>query len=273
MTNETDAVGERVPIAAFDLDGTLTRINSGTALMMLLCEKDGLVSSDVRRQLNSLMEKVRFGEITFESYEGRLERLILRGLCGLRPEDVEIAAALVAATSGRRTFSFTGSLLATVRNTHHCLAVTGSLGEVAERLAKSLDFHGCIPNRMKMNGGRYSNRLIEPPTHTDKGGIVRRLVEADHELTLTGSLAIGDAGSDISMLEAVEWPIAFNPNPGLAAAAARHGWPIVTERKGLITVLEAEPDARHGQFRQFGPDEVDEAVACALDAAERTGRR
>jgi phosphoserine phosphatase len=53
-------------------------------------------------------------------------------------------------------------------------------------------------------------------------------------LDFKDSYGIGDTESDIKFLELVEYPIAFNPNQGLFAAAQEHGWRVVVEKKDVI---------------------------------------
>jgi phosphoserine phosphatase len=58
-----------------------------------------------------------------------------------------------------------------------------------------------------------------------------------HNLSLDDSYGIGDTASDISLLQAVANPIAFNPNDELLAVAKEHNWPIVIERKNVVYQL------------------------------------
>ena len=63
--------------------------------------------------------------------------------------------------------------------------------------------------------------------------------------SLAGSIAIGNGASDISMLELVETPIAFNPEKKLFDYAKDRGWKIVVERKNVIYELET----RSGKYQ------------------------
>jgi phosphoserine phosphatase len=60
-----------------------------------------------------------------------------------------------------------------------------------------------------------------------------------HGVSREGSIAIGDSGSDIAMLELVERPIAFNPTKGLFEHAKANNWEIVIERKNVVYELKA----------------------------------
>jgi phosphoserine phosphatase len=57
-------------------------------------------------------------------------------------------------------------------------------------------------------------------------------------LTLRGSVGVGDTESDISFLKLVEKPICFNPNQTLYRAARRFGWRVVVERKDVVYEIQ-----------------------------------
>jgi len=69
-----------------------------------------------------------------------------------------------------------------------------------------------------------------------KDKILKRAIEKEN-LTLRGSVGVGDTESDIAMLKMVSRPIAFNPNKKLYQAAKKNRWEIVLERKDMIYKL------------------------------------
>ena len=73
--------------------------------------------------------------------------------------------------------------------------------------------------------------------------VLQELVKK-HRATMPGSIAVGDGSSDISMLEMVELPIAFNPEKKLFDYASAKGWKIVIERKNMVYELEKQ-DGRY----------------------------
>jgi len=58
-------------------------------------------------------------------------------------------------------------------------------------------------------------------------------------LSLDNSFGLGDTESDIDFLEEVSFPICVNPNFLLLERARDRNWPIVVERKNLITVYHS----------------------------------
>ena len=67
----------------------------------------------------------------------------------------------------------------------------------------------------------------------NKANIVRRAIEKEN-LTLKGSIGVGDTEGDIPVLEMVDNPICFNPNMLLYKTAKRNDWKVVVERKDVI---------------------------------------
>ena len=80
---------------------------------------------------------------------------------------------------------------------------------------------------------RFTGAVIDEHLIMNKSAILKRAVEKE-SLTLVGSYGVGDTESDISMLELVETPIAFNPNRLLYRHAKKHEWKVVVERKDVI---------------------------------------
>jgi phosphoserine phosphatase len=68
---------------------------------------------------------------------------------------------------------------------------------------------------------------------SDKAKILKRAVEKEN-LTLNGSIGVGDTESDIRFLKLVDNPICFNPNKKLFNYAKKKKWSIVVERKNVI---------------------------------------
>ena len=81
--------------------------------------------------------------------------------------------------------------------------------------------------------GRYTGKMKYTYSISDKKFLVKHAVEK-YDLTLKDSIGVGDSESDISMLDLVDRPIAFNPSSGLYKVAKQKGWEIVVERKDVI---------------------------------------
>lgn len=118
--------------------------------------------------------------------------------------------------------------------------ITGSPTLAVQPLAKRLgvnpelvrgttlyDRNGCL------TGG------IDDSAYKNKQETVLHLVGREGDLKQ--SVAIGDTTADVSMLETVGYPIAFNPSVELLEKACEEKWPFVTERK-IAFVQRGEPN-------------------------------
>ena len=86
-------------------------------------------------------------------------------------------------------------------------------------------------------GELFTGRVLHIDTMYDKASILIRAIEKEN-LTLKGSVGVGDTESDIAFLEMVDRPICFNPNQKLFAAARKRGWKVVVERKDVTYTIK-----------------------------------
>ena len=118
-----------------------------------------------------------------------------------------------------------------------CFGISHSPKEVLEGFCGAWGFdkvygriHEVDENGLLTGKTQYLN-LIE-----DKSKVLRRAIEKEN-LTMKGSVGVGDTDSDISFLSQVDRPICFNPNKKLYKHAKRNGWKVIVERKDVIYKL------------------------------------
>jgi alcohol-forming fatty acyl-CoA reductase len=101
--------------------------------------------------------------------------------------------------------------------------VTGALDFFMEPLAQ--EFGGeCIAARLEERNGVFTGKLLSlPMTGPRKSEAIRAHARA-HGIDLKNSYALGDAISDLPMLELVGNPVAVNPDSRLESVAAKRGW-------------------------------------------------
>ena len=242
------------PLAAFDLDGTLYRGNLVSRLCEQLCRR-GYFSGLFAQHMVDLFIKRDERQIPYRLYEQKLINLMLVALRNKSQSELQRMANFVVADAVGQTFGFTQTLLRVLQPSHDCIAVTGGLRETAEGLAGHWGFNACFSGILEVHNDLYTGRIMSTPVK-DKGAAVRTRSQTASGVTLECSVGIGDALSDIALLEAVERPIAFNPDSGLAAWAKQKSWPIVLERKDVIYVLQ------HGACVHFAVNDAMDAVRC-----------
>ncbi len=108
---------------------------------------------------------------------------------------------------------------------HKTLLITGALDFIVEPFKHLFD--EIVSTTLSVNGsGAFTGELENlPPV-----GEVRAQIMADYakanNINLKESVAYADSTSDLSMLEAVGFPVAVNPEPKLYTLANKRGWHI-----------------------------------------------
>ncbi len=117
------------------------------------------------------------------------------------------------------------------------LAISGSRYEEVDMFARHHKFDDWIGQTWHRteDGKKFTGKVTA--TYKDKHLLLDKLVEK-HNLTFEDSYAVGDTGGDISILDIVHNPIAFNPNHILLDYAKKNGWKIVIERKSIAYTME-----------------------------------
>lgn len=225
-------------LAIFDLDGTLYRWQLYHELVFVLKDK-GIFPSDAADKLDEAFAAWNNRQASFNTYEQQVIDTLLGSLTDISPSMFDEAAQEVSERSGRKTYRYTLALMQRLkREGYFLLAVSGSQQEVTELFARKFDFDDCIGSLYEREGNRFTGRLLRfVPGHKD---VFIKEYAATHGFTLQDSVAVGDSDGDISMLELVDNPIAFNPNGELLKVARERGWKIVVERKNVAMTLETD---------------------------------
>jgi HAD superfamily phosphoserine phosphatase-like hydrolase len=226
----------KIPIAAFDLDGTLHRGNLVSQLCEQLCHCGYFNGLYAHQMINLFIERDQ-RVIPYRTYEEKLIKLLLVALRGKSQSQLQHHADQISQATRNRSYVFTRTLFDLVCTTHDCIAITGGLQETAESFAAHWGFNACFSSVLEVRDDHYTGRVVTTPIKDKSVAIKSRLKKQPH-LTLNCSIGIGDTISDVTMLESTERQIAFNPDQGLTAWAKNVKWPIVIERKDMIYVLQ-----------------------------------
>ncbi len=105
---------------------------------------------------------------------------------------------------------------------HRTLLITGALDFVIEPIRPLFDDIVCAV--MGVEDGYLTGRLTTLPPIGEARALVLAEYAEEHGLSLEESVAYADSASDLSMLEAVGFPVAVNPESRLATIARRRGW-------------------------------------------------
>lgn len=225
------------PFAVFDIDGTLIRWQLYHAIADELA-KQGLVDSKTYAAIRDarMLWKQRTHEESFKDYERRLVEAYQQVLRKLAVEQFEQAATAVFEEYKNQVYTYTRDLIGDLKAKGYLLfAISGSQTEIVEKVSRHYGFDDYVGTTYERQGSRFTGNAT---VHLGGKHIILKQLITKHKASLEGSIAVGDAASDISMLEAVEQPIAFNPEKKLFGYAKQKGWKIVVERKNMVYELE-----------------------------------
>ncbi len=232
------------PFAAFDIDGTLIRWQLYHALADVMA-KQGII--DGEKYISVLrarqLWKFRQSANSFADYEVELVNLINTGIVGLKYTAYKRFCDDVIKRYQDQTYTFTRDLITELKGQGYILfAISASPIELVRQIGTYYGFDDYGASRFEVNNGKLTGReelLIGPA----KQALLKQLI-TKHDATTRKSIAVGDTGGDIAMLQMADQAIAFNPSRELFDHATKHFWQIVIERKNVIYKLKYV----HGQY-------------------------
>ncbi len=224
-------------VAIFDIDGTIFRSSLLIEIVEVLIELE-LFPGEVREQYEK--EKMRWLDRKgdYEAYIMAVVGVFIKNIKGVSYDDFLRAGRLVVERYRHRTYVFTEALIKDLKEQgYFLLAVSHSPKGILDLFCKELGFDK-VYGKLYETGPteRFTGNTLDEHLIANKANILRRAVENEN-LTLEGSVGVGDTEGDISFLEIVERPICFNPNLKLYRHAKRMNWETVVERKDVIYEL------------------------------------
>lgn len=162
-------------------------------------------------EISAITARAMHGEIDFNA--ALRERIgMLRG----QSEQIfyEVAQQIVLNPGARRLLG--GARAAGV----HTILVSGGFVQVAEAVAKGLGFDELHCNRLEIDDGKLTGRVVDPIINADLKRSVLERRASELGIDLADCCAIGDGANDLPMLDAAGLGIAYRSKPLLRAATA-----------------------------------------------------
>jgi len=229
--------------AVFDIDGTLIRWQLYHAVVNAMA-KEGLLGKNAYEDIRQsrMIWKKRLSPDAFKDYELEVVRIHDEGVKNISFADFQKVTQSVFEEYKDQTYVFTRDLIKSLkRRGYFLLAISGSYHEIVELFSRYWGFDDWVGSRYERKDGRFTGKKFVA-SH-NKSAVLEEMI-AKHSLSVDESVGVGDSGGDVSMLEAVDMPIAFNPDRKLFEYAQGKGWKIVIERKNMVYELE-ERDGRY----------------------------
>lgn len=225
-------------VAVFDIDGTIAR---GSLLVNLLdgLIDSGLINKKAREEFQHDKEKWLDRKGEYDKYLRAVVNSFMKHIKGVHYGDFADVAEHSVNLHKDKIYNYTRNLIRDLqRKKYFLLAVSQSPKAVADKFCNNLGFDKVYGRIYEIGPqDRFTGEMVDVHLISNKANIIRRAVEKEN-LTLKGSVGVGDTEDDIPFLEMVEKPICFNPNKKLYRHAKRMGWKIVIERKDMIYEIE-----------------------------------
>lgn len=227
---------EKKKLAVFDIDGTLFRSSLLIELTNLLVTKK-IFPAGVRKEMESDYKNWLNREAGYENYIGKVVKVFKNNIIGKSEKDIERVAEEVLKEEKKKLYRYTRDLIKKLKNEKYFLfAISGSPGHILTSFAKDIGFDKYLGGYYEVIDGKFTG--VQPygnPANDKKKTLLNFLEKYNHlGFDLKKSIGIGDTESDISFLEMLGNPIAFNPNRKLAEYAKKKNWRVVVERKDVI---------------------------------------
>ena len=165
--------------------------------------------------------------------------MFMRHIKGVSYKDFDRVGEEVVAAQEKRVYRFTRDLVKKLKKQKYfLLAISQSPKTILDKFCKRWGFDKVYGRIYELGPqDRFTGLVTDEHLISNKGAILRRAVEKEN-LTLAGSVGVGDTEGDVAFLELVERPICFNPNAKLYAQARRNKWEVVVERKDVVYKIQ-----------------------------------
>lgn len=228
---------DKRPVAVFDIDGTVFRSSLFLELLERLVER-GILPKDLKQayQNEQHLWLDRKGE--YDAYVEKAVEAFLARVKGVSYEEVTKTAADLIAERKNRVYRYTRDRIKDLKGKgYFLLAISHSPRFIVDEFCREAGFDKMYGYFFETGpSGNFTGEVADADVIRNKAAILQRAVRKEN-LSLEGSVGVGDTESDIPMLEMVEEPIAFNPNQKLLEHARKRGWKVIVERKDVIYEL------------------------------------
>lgn len=225
------------PVAFFDIDGTVFRSSLLIELVEQLIEAD-IFPRSVKDEYAVEFAAWRDREGSYEAYIAAVVQTFLRHIKGVFYGDLADIGRQVVARQSKHVYRYTRDLIKELKQqNYYVVAISQSPKTILDEFCAQHGFDK-VYGRIYETGPQDHFTGVVTDVHLieNKANIVTRVKEKE-DVTMAGSIGVGDTEGDISLLEVVERPICFNPNQRLYDHAKRVGWEIVVERKDMVYKL------------------------------------
>lgn len=213
-----------MPIAFFDLDRTLVRVNTGQ-LWVRQEWREGRISW---WQSTRAMGWIAGYHLGFSRMESVLEEAIA-SLKGSTEAELEARTRSFYAREVAETFRpGARAVVAAHQAKGDTLALlTSASSYLAEAVGEVLGIPHALCNRFEVVGGQFTGKPVSPLCFGPGKLVHAQRLAAELGEDLGSASFYTDSYSDFPVMDAVGHPVAVNPDPTLRRVALKRGWEVV----------------------------------------------
>lgn len=234
MTTKKINQKKKRKVAIFDIDGTIFRSSLLIEVTKALIQEK-IFPIKVENVYKEAYKKWSERKGSYEDYIMAVVDAFLHNIKGVKHKDFARIAKNVIAFHRNRVYRYTRDLVKELyKKNYYLLAISHSPKEIVQEFAKTMGFdktYGWV--YAVGENGKFTGQTLYDEQISDKAKILKHVIEKEN-LTLLGSIGVGDSEGDITFLKMVQTPICFNPNKKLYTTAKKRGWKVVVERKDMI---------------------------------------
>lgn len=221
-------------VAIFDIDGTIFR----SSLLIEMTEalvQEGIFPMKAQKKYITAYKKWLDRKGHYDDYVHGVVDAFETYIKGIKNDDFRRVAKRSVAFHKNRVYRYTRDLVAELhRKNYYIIAISNSPREMVQEFCKTLGFDKAYGRVYAVDSeGRLTGETLHLELVQDKAKLLKHIVKSDN-LSLKGSVGVGDSEADIPFLKLVDRPICFNPNSKLYAHARRAGWEVAVERKDVV---------------------------------------
>ena len=223
----------KTKLAVFDIDGTIFRSSLIIELVNLLVKK-GVFPKGLNEEIEEEYIAWANRQGSFDNYISKIVEVYIKYIKGTNESAVKNAAKEIINYQKNKVYIFTRELIKKLKKeNYYLLAISGAPEIIVSEFANALEFDKYYGARYEVINKKFSGRIIND-TAWNKHEILSQFIKNNNKFDLKEAVGVGDSEIDITFLELVGNPIAFNPDFKLATYAKKKKWKIVVERKNVV---------------------------------------
>jgi phosphoserine phosphatase len=221
-----------VRVAILDIDGTLHPGSLGLRMLEALVARS-LGHREQAQSVFAAIARYRAGALAYPEMVRAATAAYAAAVAGLRRTELLAVAAEVWAEERDKLFPFARPMVQRLLLAGFSpFVLSSSPEEIVSLLADDFGKLACCASRFHAKDGVYTGACDRMPADVGKERLLRERFPSS-SLDLARSFAIGNSPADAGVLSCVGYPVAFEPEPVLAALAVERGW-LIADRDTIL---------------------------------------